>query len=794
MNISRRLQRSRSKSNVALLVLPLLLTMLQTSAQKTLNVGIVSDCQSARSMSYAQQIVSEAQTLLGDKYQITTLQENILQGDCTKEQAEANLKTLLNDPDIDLVLGVDVITSHVMASNGPYDKPVLASAVLNAQVQGIPVNSKGASGVKNLAYLELPLSPPRDMEVFQEIIGFNKLAVIIDEAVFTGIPEIRRFFEEGLADLGVESSIIFSENTAAETLNKITNEDAVYLLPSNRLTDAEFQNLIDGINDKKLKSFSILGRLDVDRGVLAGVAPASNLSLFTRRMGINIQRISNDEKPEKFSVRVNQKEELVFNMATARQIDYSPSWDLLIEAVLLNEDREDIDRSINIFNAIEEALANNLNIEIAEKDVEVAQKEVDIARSRLLPEVSAGASHTIVDEDLASISNGQNPENRGQGNLQLGQIIYSEQVTANKKIQEYLLEGQEASLQGQVLDVVLQVSTTYLQLMQAKTLEKIQRQNLDLTRKNLELARTGSAIGQTGPSDLYRWQGEIANAKGNLLNASAQRRQAEIAVNQILNRPIDELFLTEEIDINDSRYVINNERLSSFINNPRDFGLFKTFMVQQAFEYSPDLVQLGANVKAQERSLLLNRRNQYIPQVSLGANYNYELYRNGAGSEVPPPFQAPNDWNWNISIGASLPIFQSGRRKYQVQQSQVQLSQIQTQRTNLERLVEQQVRSELENVRASFFNIDLARQAEEAVVKNFEIIQDAYSQGAVLITQVLDAQNAAVSAQLNSANVVYQFLIDLLTMERAVGNYYMLMTEEQRRDYEAQVASYFSQQ
>ena len=74
--------------------------------------------------------------------------------------------------------------------------------------------------------------------------------------------------------------------------------------------------------------------------------------------------------------------------------------------------------------------------------------------------------------------------------------------------------------------------------MQAKTAENIQKQNLDVTRQNLELARLSSSLGQTGPSDLLRWQGEIATAKSNLLNATAQRRLAELALNQILNRPI----------------------------------------------------------------------------------------------------------------------------------------------------------------------------------------------------------------------------------------------------------------
>lgn len=766
--------------------------LLSFSQKESFNIGIVTDCDSEIDKQFVNRILVEARILIDD-YVLIVEDRHFLAGDCSAETVKANLDRLLADRDVDMVLGIDVIASHLIAKNGPYIKPTIGNAVINAQAQDIPITSKGTSGVDNMAYLELPLSPQRDLEVFQQLVGFEKVAIFIDESAFTGIPELKVYIENGFDEDGLAYEFISTEKSANATLAKLSDHDAAYFLPSNELTDAEFQQLIDGVNARGLKSFSILGRLDVDRGVLAGVAPASNIDLFTRRMALNIQRIINGEDPKKFGVKINLKEELVLNMATARAIDFSPGWDLLSEAVLLNQDNLDIERSISLFDAIAEGLGENLSLDIAKQEVEIASKEVTIAQSNLLPELTASASHTTVDSDLANASNGQNPENRGAGSLGLSQLIYAESAVANRRIQQYLYEAEQANLESQTLDIILDVSGTYLQLMQAKTLEKIQRQNLEVTRKNLELARIGSSIGQTGPSDLYRWQGEIANGKSDLLNATAQRKQAEIALNQILNRPIDEVFGTEEIDLQDSRYIVNNPNIDRFINNPRDYKKFSDFLVQRAMAQSPDLASLEQNVKAIERSLLLNKRNQYIPNVSLSANYNQELYRSGSGTEFPAGFGQPNDWNWNIGVGASLPIFQGGRRNAMVQQSQVQVVQIGTQKTNLRRLVEQRVRSQMEQLRASYTTIELAKEAEEAVVKNFDLVQDAYSQGSVLITQLLDAQNAAISAQLNSANVVYQFLIDLLTMERATGSYYMLLSADQRTQFESALASYFSQ-
>ena len=769
------------------------IVLITSVAQKKVSLGVVIDCPNSPSTQFVESIVSETRVLIGDKYDVELDDDNILYSGCDVIQVRSNFNRLLNDDDIDIVMGIDVIGSHVMATSGPYNKPVIAAVVIDAQAQGIKVTKKGRSGVKNLSYLELPISPIRDLEIFQSMIGFDKLAVIIDEAIFIGIPEIKVYSDDALKDLQINHGYVYTENTAQEVLDKIDNSfDGVILYPTDQLQPNEFQKLIDGINEKGLKSFSVFGRMDVNRGVLAGVAPASNVSLISRRMALNIQRIVSGEDPDDLNTKLLYKEELVFNMATARQIDYSPSWEVLAEAVLINEERDDIDRVVSIFSAIEEGLAENLLIDVSELDLAIAGEEINIARSSLLPELGANASHTLVDNNTASISNGQNPENRGAAALQVSQIIYSEPVTANKRIQEILYKASEAALDAQTLDIVLDVSIAYLNLMQAKTAQNIQKQNLDVTRRNLELARVSSSLGQTGPSDLYRWQGEIATAKSNLLNATALRKQAELNLNQILNRPIDELFLTEEVDITDERFMVNNENILQYVNNPRQFYSFADFMVSRAKANSPNLKQFDYNLQAQERSVLLNERNRYVPTVTLGGSYNYEMYRSGAGTEFNPLFGNPNDWNWNLQLGASIPIFQGGNRTARVQQSRIQLNQLNTRKLNTERLIEQQVRSEFENIRASYTNLGLTQDAEEAVVRNFELIQDSYAQGAVTITQLLDAQNAAISAQLNSANAVYIFLTDVLNLERATGEYYMLMTEEQKTEFVNQFINYIT--
>lgn len=751
---------------------------------KTVKLGIVADCQLPNNSAIMDRIAEETRTLLQSEYQVIIDDSDVLYSECNAQKAQENLDALLSRDDIDIILGVDPISSHVMANSGPYDKPVIAGIIINPQVQKLPITASGKSGVKNLVYIVLPYSPQRDLEVFHEMVDFKHLGVIVDKSTFDNIPPLGEFLKSSLEQLGVNYDFVYASAKPQEVLDQLNERiDAIYYLPSDQLTPVVQKQLIDEINRLGLPSFSLVGRSDVDQGVLAGTAPASNFDLISRRIALNIQRIMSGDQPAKINVALPHKEALVINMETARAIDYSPNWDLLSEALLINEERTDINRNISIYTAIEEALKNNLDLKIAELEVKSSEEDVAIANASALPQLDVSASHTIVDSKSAEVSVGQNPQHRGLASANFQQVIYSEQVSANKAIQKLLLKSTKSALEVQSLNVILDVSNAYFNLLRAKTSELVQKQNLEVTRKNLELARVSSGIGQSGPSDLYRWQSEISNSKANLLNATAQRAQAEMALNQLLLRPIDESFSTQEIDIEDPSIIVNDNRVGKYINNPRDFYTYVDFLVDETKRNLPELSQLDYNISAQDRSQLLFKRNLYAPTIALSGGSNYELYRGGKGAEFPAGFQVPNDLSWSVGLGASIPIFTGGQRNAQLQQSRVQLEILNQNRLNLERQLEQQTRSVLENVRASYTNIGLTKDAEVASSKNFELVQDAYSKGLVTITQLLDAQNAAISARLNSANAVYIFMIDIMTMGRATGEYFMLMTQEQKNDY-----------
>ena len=115
--------------------------------------------------------------------------------------------------------------------------------------------------------------------------------------------------------------------------------------------------------------------------------------------------------------------------------------------------------------------------------------------------------------------------------------LYSRAGLGGLRLGATLQQAREAERDQVRLDVVLDAATAYLDVLRARTLADVQRSNLYRTRSNLEVARLRESVGSASRADIYRWQGEVANARRDLIEADAQVRVAALELKRILNRP-----------------------------------------------------------------------------------------------------------------------------------------------------------------------------------------------------------------------------------------------------------------
>lgn len=770
--------RSRQAACVTLLSLSTCVPGL--AQEKAIRVGTVLDGPRSPDAAIRTSLESEVDRLLGSRFEVLFPLEKQLVGDWSAGSVRSNIDSLLSDPEVDAVLVFGIVGAAYVTRRRDIPKPVVASAVFDPETSGIPVEVRErplpgregveryrVSGVTNLSYISYNQELTRELETFREIAPFSRhLAILLIEGWMDELAGVLERLKLTFGELGVQVTFLPVGASVDETLEGLpANTEAVMLSAMPHLSSGEFERLVAGVTRRKLPTYSLWGQRDVRRGVMACLQADRNTVHLVRRIALNLFNLVQGEDAAELPVDFEVDEQLTINMTTARAVNVDPTFALLTRAEVIGEAEEGGVHRVSLSSVVREAASVNLDLKAAEQRVAAGFQLVREARSALWPQASLSSQ--------GSVFRGSGRQVAGAAGI--SQLVYSEQARSSYDVERQIQKSRGEQRSQLRLDTILQAARGYLAILRTKTIEKIEKSNLRLTRSNLRLARTRVEVGTAGRDEVLRWLSQIAQNRRRLIDAWTARNRAEIVVNGILDRPIEEPFETSEAGLDDPELTVNFEVLRPYIKSPRSFRLFREFMAREAFDGSPELRRLDAEIRAQQRRVLASRRALYIPQVSLDAQAR--TFRN---RPLQPPGRPNPNADWTVGFSASLPVFQGGLLRAQKTRSEIQLNQLTTEREAVRLAIEQNVRSALHLAGASFAGIELAREAAAAAQENLELVLGAYSEGSVNIVRVLDAQSQSLSAQLEAANSVFNHLIDLMATQRAAGRFDYFRSPQER--------------
>ena len=690
----------------------------------------------------------------------------------------------------DLLISLGPQSSQALIQQGNYPQPTIIGAVLDPQVQGLPRDTSGGSGQANLNYLRTPFDVAADLAQFRQVVDFRQLAILIDRDLAT----LAGAIGTNLTDLaqGDETFTLLPLGQAApeEVLAQLpAGCDAVYLMPLGKFYQGNARRaLLDSLSGAGLPTFAMLGSAWVEDGALASRAPDQSAQAIARRIALNALAILEGQPAREQPTELAASgDDFVINLRAARRSGVYPGWRALGEARLVNIEAQPDGPPVHLRGVIGEALAQNLSFQISQRETEAGQQEVRLALAEMLPELSAGSNFTAIDQARSAASFGATQPYTWAANATLAQVLFAEPLFANLRIQKFLQASRVASQNQTELDVVLEAAEAYFNVLLAGSVLRLQNQNVDNTRINLNLAKDKEAVGYSGVSEVYRWETQLALNKVDLNDAQANLRSARFRLNQVLNRPQNEPFALTEAEMGDSLLSVLDPRLFAYLSDPAQLDRLADFFVVEGRRNLPELEQINLSLQAQERLLQSRQRAFYLPTLGLNGQAGYNLYQGGyeSAEPIPPSFEAVlpepiTGVTWNVSVGLNFPLYQGGSRQAQKQQTTVDLARLRHQRQDLQNQLELRIRSSLQLAGASFAEIGLSRKAASAAQQNLRIAQDGYREGIVPIAQLIDAQEAALQTEILASNAVFSFLLDFLTVERAIGFYYFLAPPEEQ--------------
>ena len=743
------------------------------------NIGIVTDGSTARDQHRIKVLKQEIGKMAEGEFRANFPAEMVLSGRDTAAGVRKGLQRLLADDNVDLVIALGPVASSLAWQGKGYDKPVLAPFVLSSVVEAAKSRGKDMRPA-NLAFIVPGYFLDREVLAMQKVVPFSHLALLLDRREVVAVPALKKMARRLANEHTMQVEVVAVGDSVQDALQALPGgTEAVMVGPLYHLDAAGEKALAQGLIQRRIAGFSLLDRSLVAEGLLAGDVPADMEEQLARRTAVAVQDILLGASADNLTIAFARGQDLTINMATARAIDRYPSLAVSTGANLLNEEHTDIKRRLTLQQAVSEALQANLDLHSARKMVAAGAYGVREARGALLPQLGVATGAAAIDEDRARLAGGASPERSWTGSATLAQQLYSERNWAGYQAEQHNQMARQRDLDMVRLDITHQASVAYLNVLRAKTIEQLYKDNLKLTLANLDRARIRMSTGVAGPDEVYRWETKFATDKMQVLERESITLDAMQGLNRILHRPLQERFMAEETQLSDPLLMVGDKLFFELMNNPRHLQAFRDFSVQEALAARPELHSMDAAIRASERLHTAARRELWLPEFSVEGRVDQYFAEDGAGQRQDME-GGLDDTDWQIGLFARLPLYAGGSQAARSNRTSEEAARLRIQRQALAERIGQDMLAALNRTRASYPGISLSREAAEAARRNLDLITDSYIQGIKSIIDLLDAQNQALTADQAAANAVYNFLVDLMGVQRAMGRFIIFQPKEKR--------------
>ena len=752
-------------------------------------IGIVLDGPTSRPIFSRDQVRAEIAALLEGEWQVVLGEETTVRGDWTLAGARRALAAQLADERIDLVVTLGVLSSHAAAGFDSLPKPVVAALVADPALQGFPLEN-GASGKRNFTYLTDFRSIEEQLLAFGKAVPIEHLAILADVDILAAMPRLSAVKREQAREaLGAHVEIVPVSDSLQPVYERLERADAVFVTPLNRFDSDEMRGLAEALIELGLPSFSMLGGEELDYGLLMSFGGDEQASIAaTRRIALDVQRMLLGDDAADIPVKLNHVPRLNINMAVAARIGYEPDFSVIQDARLLNPQPGRWGDELSFSQALTMAVQQNRRLQVAGFGPELAGTRLDSARSQLLPSLGLEASQSRIDADRALLR----PERSTDLRVNARQILYSDDAVADWRAAGREVDASVLDFRSRTLDIMQAAGEAYLQVLRTRAVFDVRRANLDITRRNLQLARVRESIGYSGRADVLRWESRLASERVSLIETETSVHRAGVRFGQLLGVSQKQPPRPSADSVDSTLGYFRSEHFGRLIDSPSSLDRFREFLVAEALARSPELEGLDERIAAQERRRLAAQRKRYIPELALEAGAGERIRASGAGTEpLLPPLQQ-DDHSWNISLTATWPIFTGGALRTRLSTAELELGRLEAERYALQEEIEARMRLALHATGGSFMSIGLNEDAARAARESLDIVSDAYARGAVSITDLLEAQDALLNAQLAVENARYGYLIDLMSVLRAAADFRLILEPGYREDFLRQASAFVS--
>lgn len=393
----------------------------------------------------------------------------------------------------------------------------------------------------------------------------------------------------------------------------------------------------------------------------------------------------------------------------------------------------------DVFTRIEN---ENQTMSMLRTSQEAAEEGIKSAKNARYPEINAELNVSYIgdcfltDRNFSNYTKAPSPHFGNGFTLEAQQVVYAGgAVNAAVKMAEHEGHMSEVVISKSRQGLRLMAAGEYLDLFRTDNSIKVYKENIALTTKLIEEINARREQGLALAADVTRYELRLEMLKLDLVRLQNTR--------EIMNyRLVNSLGLPEGTVI------------SSILGDDEDMRDRSRQNWQEiAADASPEMKVSGIKADmALTRQKLV--RSERLPKIAVVA---YENFNGPITFEIPPIDKNLNLWYVGLGIRYNFSsLYKSGHK---LKQAAIEVRQAEQAKNVTEENLRNDVQKAYADYMQSYVELETSEKSRQLADENYERVHDRYMEQLVLVTDMLDAFNMKLDAELgvSAANAEIQY-------------------------------------
>lgn len=410
-------------------------------------------------------------------------------------------------------------------------------------------------------------------------------------------------------------------------------------------------------------------------------------------------------------------------------------------------------KQYTLLECIDIALENNRNIKQQEINRQQRELAYSQARAELLPSLNASAGQSFVFGRSIGIDNVYDNSNSSQTNFGIGAditIFDGLRMKHNIDARKAEMHASEADLEKIKDDIIMSVSTAFLQALLNKELLIISENQLESTSADYQRRLALVESGRLAEGELFEVEAQMAREELNRVQAENNLKLAILDLAQIMEL---ESFNNFDIVAPSAETLINETGLI-----PSE-AIYESALVNR-----PQIRSMQYRLESSEKEVLM-ARSQYFPTLSFGANMGTGYYNMSGRPNDTFSSQLRNNMSNSLGFNLRIPIFNKFQIKNNVSSARLAIAntQLELDKTKVE--LRKQIEQAYYNAVASASRWEAAKKSVEASNEAYRFTEEKHESGRANSYELFLAKNNQTQALGEEAQAKYEYAFRLKILE-----------------------------